>query len=338
MRGTRRPVIGLPFRLSLISMRIDTGIRTWTWETKNKLRRTLTHLGRRLTGRQRIIASLTSYPPRMNTIHLAIRSILAQRTLPDKVVLWLYEGDFPHREADLPDTLMHLVGHDVVIRWVGENLKPHKKYYWALQEFTKDLVITFDDDLVYPNTYISELMEAHRNHPEAVVAVRTHLMMFNEDGTLKPYDQWVYEAPARYPSMLGRPSMRLFATSGAGTLFPPNIMPPETFDMEAICATSLNADDVWLKVMQVVGGVPVVSATVNQVIANIPLAQAREQNRLAYVPDTQEEALCHVNTEAGGNDVILADVLAYPAVESALGGRFDELVRDDDFDGLLRAE
>ena len=318
----------------LMSMSID--IRAWFWESKNRVRRTTTHLGRRIASKQRIIASLTSYPPRMATIHLAIRSILAQRTLPDKVVLWLYEGDFPNREADLPDTLMHLIGHDVVIRWVSENLKPHKKYYWALQEFSKDLVITFDDDLVYPNTYISELMKAHRAHPEAVIAARTHLMMFNEDGSLKPYDQWIYEAPARYPSMVNKPSMRLFATSGAGTLFPTNVMPPETFDMAAIRATALNADDVWLKVMQVIGHVPVVAATANQIIANIPLAEAQTRNRLAYVPDTQEEALCHANTEAGGNDVILADTLAYPTVHNALKEAFPLLVRDDALDKFLR--
>lgn len=310
-------------------------IRTWIWESKNKLRRVLTHVVRRITGKQRIVVSLTSYPPRMGAIHEAIRSILAQRTLPDKIILWLYEGDFPNREKDLPATLVHLLAHDVVIRWVSEDLKPHKKYYWALQEFTNDLVLTFDDDLIYPNTYISELMAMHQQHPEAVVAVRTHLMMFNDDGSLKPYDQWIYEAPAYHHCMVGKTSMRLFATSGAGTLFPPNVMPPETFDMDVIRATSLNADDVWLKVMQVIGRVPVVAATDNQIIANIPLDAARAQNRLAYVPDTQEEALCHVNTESGGNDVILARTLSHPMVQKSLKGSFSSLTQDEQFDQLI---
>lgn len=104
-------------------------------------------------------------------------------------------------------------------------------------------------------------------------------------------------------------------------------MPPETFDMAAIRATALNADDVWLKVMQVIGHVPVVAATANQIIANIPLAEAQTRNRLAYVPDTQEEALCHANTEAGGNDVILADTLAYPTVHNALKEAFPSCPR-----------
>lgn len=129
--------------------------------------------------------------------------------------------------------------------------------------------------------------------------------------------------------------MRLFATSGAGTLFPPNVMPPETFDMDVIRATSLNADDVWLKVMQVIGRVPVVAATDNQVIANIPLDAARAQNRLAYVPDTQEEALCHVNTESGGNDVILARTLSHPMVQKSLKGNFSSLTQDEQFDQLI---
>lgn len=263
---------------------------------------------------------------------MAIRSLLAQRTLPDMVILWLYEGDFPGKESDLPESLLHLLCSDVQIRWVSENLKPHKKYFWALREFSNDLVLTFDDDLIYPNTYITELLAMHQRHPEAVVAIRTHLMTFEADGSLKPYDQWLYEAPAFHQELVGVPSMRLFATSGAGTLFPPNVMPPETFDEDTIRKTSLNADDVWLKVMQVCGRVPVVAATSNQVIANIPLGEAAEQHRLVYIPDTQEEALCHTNTENGGNDVILKRTLAHPKVRNAMNGVFSELVKDSRLD------
>ncbi|WP_221339827.1 glycosyltransferase family A protein [Bifidobacterium colobi] len=294
----------------------------------------MTHLFRRLTGKQRIIVSLTSYPPRMATIHESIRSILAQKTLPDKIILWLYEGDFPNREKDLPGTLTHLLAHDVQIRWVKEDLKPHKKYYWALQEFTHDLVITFDDDMIYPNTYISELMETHCAHPSAVVSIRTHLITFNADGSLKPYNDWIFEAPAHCSSLLNRPSMRLFGTNGAGTLFPPRIMPAATFDMEAIRRTALRADDIWIKVMQVVGRVPVVAATSNQVISLTSADQARAENRIGFVPGSQEEALWSSNSE-GGNDEVIAKVLSYPSVKAALNGDFEQLVRDDDLDNFL---
>lgn len=48
-------------------------------EAKNKIRRAVTHLARRIKGEPRIIASLTSYPPRIGTVDKAIRSLLAKK-------------------------------------------------------------------------------------------------------------------------------------------------------------------------------------------------------------------------------------------------------------------
>lgn len=183
---------------------------------KNRTRRFATHVARRLKGDRRIIASLTSYPPRINTAHLAIRSLLAQRTLPDMVILWLCTKDFPNREEDLPKELLDILAKDVQIRWVDRNLKPHKKYFWAFQEFKDDIVITFDDDLLYRNTLITELVNTHDKHPNCICASRTHLIAFDEDGLVNPYSEWIYEAPMKDPSLVGQPRMDLFATTGGG--------------------------------------------------------------------------------------------------------------------------
>ena len=120
-------------------------------EAKNKIRRAATHLVRRIKGEPRIIASLTSYPPRIGTVDKAIRSLLAQKTLPDKIVLYLYEGDFPRGERDLPPQLRELFANDVVVRWVDEDLKSHKKWYWAFGDYPDDLVV-----LIYRNTLIDK--------------------------------------------------------------------------------------------------------------------------------------------------------------------------------------
>ncbi len=272
-------------------------LQTSLLEKKNKLRRTLTQASRRIMRKPRIIASITSYPPRINTVHLAIQSLLAQKCLPDLIVLWLYKNDFPNREADLPWELRRRLSSDVCIRWVDYDLKPHKKYFWALQEYSDDLVITFDDDLIYPNTLIQELLTAYKSFPNCVISARTHLIAFSDTGGLLPYSEWKLEAPIDMPELLGNPSMRLFATSGAGTLFPPHSMPDETFNPQKIEELCLAADDVWLKCMQVVAGVKVVATTANQL--------------LTYIPDTQEVALCHSNLDRGGNDIYLQHVLDY---------------------------
>lgn len=108
----------------------------WFRVKKNRLRRAGTHVLRVVKHRRpRIIVSMTSYPARINTVHLAIRLLLAQKVLPDKIVLWLCKSDFPNREADLPQSLRDVLWHDVEVRWVDDDLKPHKKYFWALQEF-----------------------------------------------------------------------------------------------------------------------------------------------------------------------------------------------------------
>lgn len=146
-------------------------------EAKNKIRRAATHLARRIKGEQRIIASLTSYPPRIGTVDKAIRSLLAQKTLPDKIVLYLYEGDFPRGERDLPPQLRELFANDVVVRWVDEDLKSHKKWYWTFGDYPDDLVILFDDDLIYRNTLIGSCWIATSDSPN-VSAHREPILLF----------------------------------------------------------------------------------------------------------------------------------------------------------------
>ena len=292
-------------------------------EKRNRLRRLGTRCGRALVpGRPRIIASMTSYPARIETVHLAIKSLLAQKTLPDLIILWLCRSDFPGGERDLPSSLKDLLWMDVQVRWVDDDLKPHKKYYWALREFPNDLVVTVDDDLIYRNTMIGDLLAAHRRYPQTIVASRTHLITFNRDGSRKKYEDWIYEAPHYHPRLVGVPSMRLFATTGAGTLFPPHLMPDSTFDKNLIMSLCPTTDDVWLKIMQVRANRP------------IPVVASTDDQLLQYVPGTQEEALCHVNTESGGNDQVFQRILGYL---NAHGCRldFDNAVRDDELNKLL---
>ena len=176
--------------------------------------------------------------------------------------------------------------------------------------------------LLYRNTMIGDLLAAHEAHPHAIAAVRTHLIMFNEDGSRTNYEDWIYEAPHYHPALVGVPSMRIFSTNGAGTLYPPHTMPPETFNAEEIKETCLTADDLWLKVMQVKAGIPVVAATDDQL--------------LNYVPGTQgEEALCHQNTESGVNNIVLKSILEELQAKGVLADDFDKRVADPSLDALI---
>lgn len=264
---------------------------------KNKLRRAATHAVRRVGGKPRVIATLTSYPARIGTVNVAIQSLLAQTYLPDLIVLYLCKDEFPRRKADLPVQLRAQLSHDVQVRWVDLNLKPHKKYFWAMQEFNDDIIITFDDDLIYRKELIAELMATYARYPHAIAAARTHYIVADEAGAVAPYNDWPREIGRKRPDMVGKPSMQLFATTGAGALYPPHIMPEATFDAEHIQALCPTADDIWMKCMQLVAGVPVVASTPEQY--------------LIYIPDSQEEGLLYNNIDAGANDQQFAATVAH---------------------------
>lgn len=270
---------------------------------KNKLRRIATHCYRVLFRRKYvpIIVSLTTYPARINTVHIAIQSLLAQKVLPDKVIIWLCKSDFPNLEADLPAHLRRQLGFDVQIAWIDDDLKPHKKYFWVLQQYPNANIVIVDDDLIYRNTMIEDLLKYHHRYPDAVIASRTHYITFDNNGHANPYDQWIYEAPHYNKQLVGKPSFQLFATNGAGTLYPPLVtkkITPMLCDKDFITRYCLTADDLWLKIAQLYSNIKVVAATSDQL--------------LNYVPNTQgEEALCHVNTEQGANTVILANILSH---------------------------
>lgn len=286
---------------------------------KNRLRRLATHAARCILRPERVIVSLTSYPGRIGTVHLVVRSLFAQLALPDKVVLYLSSDEFPHAEKDLPPELLDCVGFDFEIRWVDGNMRSHKKYLYAVRDFPDALIITVDDDIECRNTLVGDLVEAHRRFPKTVPGARCHIISFGEDGRVRPYGEWVMESGNRYPRTLNRPSMRLCPTSGAGMLLAPGSLPPAAFDEQAIREICLDADDLWLKVMTALAGWPSVSVPGRQDVVNIA--------------GTQVEALWYANSR-GGNDrafallrMYFADCLGVPLVDS--------LLRDDGLDVLM---
>jgi len=239
---------------------------------------------------RKLIVSLTTYPKRIGLLGPVLDSIYAQTRKADEVVLWLAEEQFPGKEADLPENLLQLVAEKkLTVRWC-EDLKPHKKYFFALQEYSNDLVVTVDDDLLYPKDMLDALYRSYLLYPEAVSTCRAHLMLVSEQNEIMPYSTWIQETD----QCIYEPSMQLLATGGAGVLYPPNLLRREFFNAEAIKEHCLWADDLWLKVMQLMSDVPVVVA--------------RPHEQLHYLPDSQEEALHRLNVGKNHNDVQLESV------------------------------
>lgn len=239
----------------------------------------------------KLIVSFTSFPARIDTIYKTLSSIYQQTKLPDKVILWLAIPQFPKLDEELPESLLAYKKLGLDIRWVDEDIRPHKKYYYAMQEFPDDLIVTIDDDLTYDPYMLETLFTSYLHFPHAVSSVRSHLMLQEADGQVASYAKWVKE----FSGVVATPSMQLFSTSGAGTLYPPRCMDTEVFNLERIKSLSLNADDLWLKVMQLRKGTPTVLV--------------RENEKLRVVEGTQEHALQNTNVYQDANDTQLKKIL-----------------------------
>jgi hypothetical protein len=206
----------------------------------------------RLKREHHIVVSLTSFPARFKTLHLVIKSILCQTVKPDIIFLCLTKEEVKN-ESELPSTLLELKKYGLEIFYSNENLKPHNKYLFAANQYPNSLLITIDDDNLYDKDLIRDLYASYLKNPSAISARRVHKIVQDDKNVLLPYNMWYYEYKKER-----KPSYNLLATGVGGVLYPPGILPPETFDTDKIRELCLNADDIWLKFMQLRNNIPVV--------------------------------------------------------------------------------
>ena len=199
-----------------------------------------------------IVVSLTSFPARFGSLHYAIKSILTQSMQPDVIFLCLAKDEIKDESA-LPSSILELKKYGLQIYFADENIKPHNKYYYAMKYYPDSIIITVDDDNMYDNTLIHDLYQSYLKYPNTVSARRVHKIIRDKNGILMPYSKWLYEHKKETA-----PSFDLLATGVGGVIYPQGILPAEAFDIQKIKKLCLNADDIWLKFMELKNNIPVV--------------------------------------------------------------------------------
>lgn len=238
-----------------------------------------------------IIVSLTSYPARIKTVDRVLDSIIRQTILPVKIVLFLSADQF-HGYKGFPDFSQYeKFGFEIC--WKREDLGPHKKYYYAMQQYPDNVVITIDDDIYYKETMIEELLKYHKKYPHAVITRRAHLVTWMENGCIAPYEKWYFENF----TYIGIPRMDLVATGCSGILYPPHIFKPELFNKDLFMEKAPYADDLWLKVMEL--------------YSEIPVVLARHYFEDSGLENYCENGLYRKKNINGGNDIQLHALLEY---------------------------
>lgn len=198
-----------------------------------------------------LIISLTSYPKRFPYIGLCLKSLLLQSVRPEKIIVYLGSDSSPD---NLTEEMIYFEKYGIEYRFdENENLKPHKKYYYAMKEFPNKAIVTADDDVIYPSDWLKSLYLSYKKYPYAISARRVHKIETDKNGKISPYNQW-----SHLYRNLRNPSNSLFATGASGCLYPPRLFDKEIFNTAYIKKYCLNADDIWLKCMEIRCNIPVV--------------------------------------------------------------------------------
>ncbi len=232
-----------------------------------------------------IIVTLASYPPRINTIYFCIQSLIRQDYPVSRIILNLSNDEFPSKELPILKKLRKL---GIEINFVNQNLKSYNKFYYIANSNPKSIIITADDDVLYPEDWVRGLINTYNQYPNSVVCYRAHLMRFGENGELLNYSDWLHHS-----SGIKGPSRFLVAVGVGGVLYPPNFFSNISTEKKIFLKLAPTADDLWLKAFGLKNGYDVV--------------KVNEFSKIWFdTKNSQKTALKNINTkESKMNDIAL---------------------------------
>jgi hypothetical protein len=225
----------------------------------------------------RLVVSLTSYGPRLSSLHLSLKCLLHQSIRPDAIVLWLTREDL----AALPASARALGEYGVQFE-ATPDLRSYKKIIPALKALPEAFVVTADDDVYYGSRWLEELVRGWSGAPGEIVGRRVRKIAFEPDGSPAPYARW------RWCYEEGRAGTDLLPVGVGGVLFPPGALSAEVLDESAFLTLCPSADDLWLWWMARRAG-----SRVRKVAG---------QRTYLFWPTTQDVGLSNLNRRGGAND------------------------------------
>ena len=125
----------------------------------------LENLNCKIKTKEKIILTMTSWKKRIKYCHKTIEILLTNSLPPYKLILNLAKEEFPQKNLELPQNLLNLLKYDnFEIFWVEENNNVFKKLIPTINRFKEDLIITVDDDVIYPNNMIEKVIMLYRKY------------------------------------------------------------------------------------------------------------------------------------------------------------------------------
>ncbi|WP_051200550.1 MULTISPECIES: glycosyltransferase [unclassified Butyrivibrio] len=236
-----------------------------------------------------VIISLTTYGERADTVWITIESLFRQKGERANVVLWLSENEFSAN--NLPKNINKLVKRGLEVRFC-KDIKSYKKIFYCAKENREKIIITVDDDCIYPPYFLKKLLKANEDYPDTVCCYRCNKMIL-KNGKLAPYSSWVsgddYSAIPRHD---------IVATGCGGVLYPAFFFKKNDLNNMAFCKIAPNVDDMWLKCLELKNNYKVC-----QIVC--------EYQGWIAVRGTKKTALYNTNVCENKNDIYFNKLLEY---------------------------
>ena len=181
-----------------------------------------------------IIVSMTTIARRTAQAAIVLRSILAGDLRPDRLVLNISRDPFLLDKgiAEVPAEIAALPVDVAYVRNYGSA----RKLLPVLLEYCGQdvLLVTADDDVSFPATWLSLLTKSADETPKCVVCYRARKI------TSLPYRQW-----KRVKGKDTLPSGDMLPTGCFGIVYRPSFFSPTTVDVDLMLKTAPTADDLW---------------------------------------------------------------------------------------------
>lgn len=256
------------------------------------------HSLRKTERNPQIILSLTSYGRRTKTsvVYYTLVSLLNQTLQPDRIVLCLDREKW--NIDNIPDKLKSLLQYGVDIEFC-KDVKSYTKLIPCLKKYPNDILITVDDDIIYPSNLIETLYSCHQEFPTCIVCGQGSLIEKKSDGKIMNYNDW--------KGALSRQFYKLLLPLGVkGVLYPPHSLYKDVINEELFMKLAPNADDLWFWMMGYLAGT-------KQMVIKVSKPYLSFDALYQFLH--KGSALTHSNSKQNMNDVQLKAILKQYSIE-----------------------
>lgn len=172
-------------------------------------------------NKENIIVSMTSFPGRISLVPVAFKHFISTQTVKaNYYVLWLSRAEFNGEKTSQELGLAEIESLGVEIHWCDEDSKIHIRHN-SIKLWPEAYNIMIDEDIIYPSTYIEELLFSARKYPNCIISYFAEIEMCC--GYRKKY---------HLPKLPWPSSKNKF--NGGLVCFPPNTYPMVCFKYENI--------------------------------------------------------------------------------------------------------